>query len=480
MRRIRLLILLCTLGCMTSCNIEDTNPYPKTGAPVKFEIEFFVNMGTESKVTTSDSFISTWESGDAIGIYVVRGDGTLQASANYADNVKLTYDDNVWSASSPIYYPTDGDKLHFYAYYPYDEDMDPTDYTFAATGRSDLMIAKKEGVEPGDTPVSLAFAHIFSLVQVEVVKGDNIPEFDENLTVTLANVLPDITLSWEDAISATGTSTDIVMNKVDGMDNTFRALLPAQTLGADTKVTIVQNTAGSEIDMEYIGIQSAVLEAGNVHKYRVTLSPFHEYAIGDLYPHTGTTIGVVFWVNPDNKYHGKIVSLDEGRELKWSTNTTTTANTTMDNGLANMNTVYALNNTYLPHHAFLWVDNKNGGGTTNYDKATGVWYFPSIEELRVLAAGYNGKIYEEIIGWKLEQQLPDLDEECEAAREAFDAKLIIAGGTGLATSDHYWSSSEYDGNRKYPWYIHLEIGYTNRGISSIKDTEKKVRAIMAF
>lgn len=54
------------------------------------------------------------------------------------------------------------------------------------------------------------------------------------------------------------------------------------------------------------------------------------YVVGDVYPKTGKAVGVVFWIDPTDATKGKIVSLDEITNTKWSTVTNVAAGATTD------------------------------------------------------------------------------------------------------------------------------------------------------
>lgn len=488
MRTIYTFMLFCSLIWLTSCSShDDSDIHSYADTPVQFGIGFTARLGGDSRAQTDNDLVTTWQTGDAIGLYVVKGDADLQDTDNYAHNVKLTCNaDGTWITDAPIFYPGDGQSLHFYAYYPYSKgvtnlitrlfEVATNQSSAAGYNQSILMVAKTRDVVPSNNPVPLNFSQATSLLQVEVVKGsdDNIPDLDDNLTLTLSQAQFVTTLSWEDAFAPSGNTTNIVMHRVTAEANTaiFRALIPAQTLSATAVVNIVQPSADAEIRMNYTGVQSAELRAGNVHKYQETLTP-HQYAVGDVYPHTGIPQGIVFWVNPDDNRHGLIVSLDEG-EGTWSSSDVATNAVSETNGLANMRTVYELNAGYSNHPAFAWVHTKNGGGAVYYyHSTTGVWYLPSVEELRMLAAGYNGKVYED-------GSFDYESEECVNARTAFNKKLVAAGGMILYadTYDSYYSSTEYNASMSYcVGLVDAGYGFASKSSSS---SSTYVRAIMSF
>lgn len=486
-------LLLCLFILLSGCSSEDDIAPPilpsgKSG--ITFSMGFTGQDGL--KAATDKDFKTVWEPEDEVGLFIVKGSGGLQASGNYVDNLKMEYSGTSWTYTLPVgkeYYPNDGDELHFYAYYPYDEAMaDPTSHTFSVqtdqngqtSGKSnynlsDLLLAKAENVVKSDNAVQLTFSHAMSLVQVEVKKEINVPSFDDDFTVTLTNAKPDATLNWTNELTGTGTPTDIVMHRVaDATGYIYRALLPAQTLAANTKVTFVQTTADKEIDMEYQGVKSTALTAKNAHKYSVTLGwgidPDHEYAVGDAYPHTGPAMGIVFWLdNPSNgkSKHGKIVGLHEISFTIWADWTewsVQTYATDQFNGLLNMHTmslfISSEGKSWSNFPAFEWVHNMNSPSEDyGNPSATGVWYLPAYNEL-----GNNANsLYNAFI---------------TVGATTFNNKLTAAGGTAIVNSGlktFYWSSSEYV-TGDHAWHADFSGG----GDFIPKSSNERVRSVLAF
>lgn len=474
----RILYLLLPTMLLAGCDKDESGGEPATDDRIRFEIGFAPQdaaMGgaPETRTATAPDFKTTWETGDEIGVYIVKGSDGLQASGNYADNVKFIRQSNgTWSYTLPTgreYYPTDGDKLHFFAYYPYDAAMSaPTAYTFSVRtdqsaeadySLSDLMTAKAENVEESKNAVSLQFSHALSLVQVEVKREVNVPHFDGDFTVTLKGAKPDAVLGWSSNLTGTGTPTDIVMHKVAGMNYTYRALVPAQTLGAEAKVSFVQTTSGKEINMTYPGIASAVLPAKAVRKYSVTLGwgidPDHAYAIGDAYPHTGPAVGIVYWIDPtSNGKHGRVVGLKEitgrwGVYGKDESPDVTGIRSFDDGKTATRNLIAArkdATNFTTDYFIFNWIYQ-----TMNNGNIDGVWYLPAMAELSILYSAYNTN------------------------RGDFNDRLNAAGGDGLGDY-YYWSSSEGSGTST--WGVYFGAGsvfYDNKSIGSYS-----ARCFLAF
>ncbi|MDL2300009.1 hypothetical protein LJC21_04815, partial [Bacteroides sp. OttesenSCG-928-E20] len=206
------------------------------------------------------------------------------------------------------------------------------------------------------------------------------------------------------------------------------------------------------------------------------------YSIGDYYPDPTdpeTAIGVVFWVDPKDNRHGKIVHPIEN-SCSWGP-VKDIFYTSMYNGVVNMNRVWSVMFSFQSHppFKFAWAFNENSSNGNIYANATtGIWYLPALEELSALAAGFSGLVYENIAGWSYD--MPGYNSNASLDfRKAFNSKLKEIGGHELASinagSDHYWSSSENGSEKAH--YVTMPNGSKH---STSKLQKIKVRAIMAF
>lgn len=184
MKRIQLFILLTSLVYITGCSSNDDGLIPEfdpANEQIKFEIGFADSNSPKTRISyRTDILAASWKNGDKIGIYIVKGDGALQPSGNYADNLEFTYNyySGKWTTDNPLYYPNDGEKLSFYAYYPFNPDMtNPTAYNFSlptdqsvqySIETNDFMWAKQENVAKSNQGVSLLFSHALVLIKVDI------------------------------------------------------------------------------------------------------------------------------------------------------------------------------------------------------------------------------------------------------------------------------------------------------------------------
>jgi hypothetical protein len=190
-KKLLLPAMVTAMMLIASCSqhdIEENHPdISSNGGDIRFEI----NIAAQTRVATDLKFKSTWNYGDAIGVFAVRRPSgtaaTLTTSENFIQNVKLSYNSvkDTWTASEELWWPGNSDKLDFYAYYPYNaQATDPTHIAFNVMNdqsdrtngipnynRLDLLSAKADnngnGYGKGET-VSLVFSHALAMIQVSI------------------------------------------------------------------------------------------------------------------------------------------------------------------------------------------------------------------------------------------------------------------------------------------------------------------------
>lgn len=293
-----LLIVLLLAAC-DRMDMPDSNQLPPDGGDgIRFEIQI---SGSDTRATTTNDFKSSFTDGDVIGIFAVsRAPGTtatLQSDgSNYINNAKLVRieDTDIWyidNNDEPLWYPTNGNVLDFYAYFPYDpQATDPTTINFAL--KNDQRSADKFDMNHlmVATPVTalqnqmtkLVMNHLTALVQVELGNADLAIDPNGNPEVLLNNV------GLAGAINLNATEiADMVTLEEASRNNvsmqrmetdvetaatyTYRALVPAQTMPSGTKLLRIHN--GNEIWESEAPDKETKLIAGNVKKHRQVL-PF--------------------------------------------------------------------------------------------------------------------------------------------------------------------------------------------------------------
>ena len=167
------------------------------------------------------------------------------------------------------------------------------------------------------------------------------------------------------------------------------------------------------------------------------------YKVGDYYD-DGTKQGVVFDVW-DGGRHGKIVSLDQGKGLRWEDSWRggfgRLGTDSKTDGKANTDKVMARDDANQ-YPAFVWCRNKGVD-----------WYLPAIDELKLLLLN-------------------------DSVHDAVNKTLAQKGGTKLYNKTDlswYWSSTERD--EFFAWYVHMYGGNT---YYLVKDGDGYVRVVSAF
>lgn len=407
------------------------------GEKIRFEIAVgtatATPQGVETRVATSTdgNYTSTFSNGDEIGVYIVKGNGGLQSSGNWVDNMKMTYNNGNWTYTFPSgkgYYPADGDKLSFYAYYPYNSTVTDalnmsisglTDQSTAVNlSKSDLLSASTLNVGKSTTPVQLTFSHALTMVELSVIGGGTGAQISSKVVVTLEGCMPDVSFNLSAGTAhASGNVKSVKMYRVEQPADanyqtsyTYRALVPTQTVFTSAELFRFSQTQGTITRALSHNLASNVaLYPGQVKPYTITLqgvSSTHTYAVGDYYPYKGFPIlGVVFETSNDGK-NGKIVDLDYIQRyapvpgnamapIRWG-DSTVDENAAGVFGIRDMNDGYngtrnLINkrkdqtNFVNVYCLFNWIYQTKNNGDVN-----GMWYLPAVNEMIKLHTQLSG------------------------------------------------------------------------------------------
>lgn len=184
-----------------------------------------------------------FEEGDEIGLYAIKRSGnnigSISESGNFCDNKRYIYRAGNFQPATPsdIIYPPAGEKVDFYAYYPYMSNVNPLSLTLnsymdQSSGSnyksSDYLFAKAEGgYINGKTPVSLIFSHLMGLVEVVIARHGS----DEIVSAKVAEAMTEQkgNLQTGTLSIVNNAKTPITMLSKDATSSQyiFRALLPS-------------------------------------------------------------------------------------------------------------------------------------------------------------------------------------------------------------------------------------------------------------
>lgn len=269
-------MIISAVVTVSSCrNADVEKEEPVAGEPIRFEMDF----GEDTRVTTDKEFKSEWEGPlrdefgvvldtgrcDCIGIFAGGSNKYISANAkaNYLHNERLSFDGTGWKPDRTLYWKPGTVEMDFQAYYPYSADMtDPTRVVFSVqtdqsteNGFRDsyLIVALPCNFRHRSQPVRMIFKHMMSLVHVTLTDTGGLLRDAESISVTLEKALTGIKpYNLHMALTSSPSACDgepaaIRMYRVERPDSpdynttyTFRALIPAQTIGVDNLRFIVE------------------------------------------------------------------------------------------------------------------------------------------------------------------------------------------------------------------------------------------------
>ena len=235
---------------MSACNNEmDEQDSANNGKlqPVQFQMSFASTRTTTGDETAGRA--TTWKAGDAIGIFAYPAGSTTNAVAT---NFKyILGNDGNWTATGSEIYPDQA--LDYYAYYPYQDGItDPAAINVAALtdqsktdessyAASDILASKTSNVAAGNGKVTLAFSHMFAMVEVKV-QGDLITQKPTKVELLGVKLNAELNLTATTPVAtqkADATAQDVTMfclenPNTDSKVYSFRAAVPAQEIAAST------------------------------------------------------------------------------------------------------------------------------------------------------------------------------------------------------------------------------------------------------
>lgn len=263
--------------------------FEKTPVPIEFNIAY----PGSTKATSS-----TFEAGDAIGLYAVEWlNGTqypLQVGGNYLNNEIVSFNGTVWIPQRTLYWSEN--PCDFYAFYPFQSQIGSIEkYPFSlATDQngngyeaSDLLYAKTENVSHSNGPVNLHFRHMLSKLVVVVLKGADFEgEIPDDIVAHVYNTTNDCTVNWITGSvekNPLGSKPTITMKKVS--NERFEAVLVPQNI--ERRTPLIELSMGG---IAYLLETSLSFRPGYVHTITVTLntSPDQELIEISIDPNTGT------------------------------------------------------------------------------------------------------------------------------------------------------------------------------------------------
>ena len=233
MRKQAFICVLLAAVLLPGCSEDGENTPQSTDGRVALEATSGIRMNTRA-------YDNTWESGDAIGIYMLDDDMT-DGDGNHKYTTAETAETGSFTAAEgqTLYFPVNGDARDFVAYYPYRETLaEGNVYTVDVkkqTSQKDIDLmgaAKVTGKDKTNPKVAFVFTH--KLVKLAItIKADGTSLTDDDLagtTVSLSNQQTAATYNvvrGGEATVTAGTPADIALH-TDGL-KAEGIVLPAAT-----------------------------------------------------------------------------------------------------------------------------------------------------------------------------------------------------------------------------------------------------------
>ena len=171
------ILMVAALLLLGACGNDNEGTAPDGGDRVALE----VSSGIESR-----AYDNKWESNDAIGIYMLKT-GTATISEGAENRRYFTADGgSAFTATTEqtIYFPLDGSKVDFIAYYPYQKTLTNGAFALDVSTQTDLSAidlmtagVKSTEAEPLDKnhyKVHFKFAHRLTKLELNISNGRGI------------------------------------------------------------------------------------------------------------------------------------------------------------------------------------------------------------------------------------------------------------------------------------------------------------------
>ena len=472
-------------------------------APAACDMDYItaVGPGTPVKTVVNNSTKVFWVSGDKIVIY---SDG--DATAVYTTNLDQPSAEAVFGRTSDNKPVKSGDMYH--AVYP---SSAVTKWNLSTEGQTGpfcyVNIPKQQTVAIGSwdpkaavlvassQTSQLAFKHVVAYVRFEVTEQTGefvsvrlLSDNKEKLSDSQAAV--QYGDSGEIVVTPGAASSDYISLRGSDADAVFApgayyiGLIPGDFTGGltlsftDAKGLVAEHSVGP-----------LTLNPGEVSDWgQIAPLTFAEgktpLEIATVFKENDINQGVVYWVDPNNPYKGKVISASSAETMDWSENyykgyLWTDKIQSQDDGLLNYNqfhssTVYTsqMEKFYALYYCEKMRETHGGN-----------WYLPAPKELRTLCQVYYNlselpPASVAMIDYRFENSV--LSQSAMNAKADFDAALRQLGETTTATLDgdangdgvsdnngygtvegvSYWSSKVNTGGEVQ--FVNLGVYYVNR------------------
>ena len=279
-------MLFASVAVFISCKDEQTIEIDRS------EVKFSSNINMTSVRTRASDI--TWDPNDAIGVYMY--EENTQNIVEGKENIRYVTEaggekGSFQAANTVIYFPDNGNKVRFMAYYPHREDLLGNNDVYAVDVASqssqqviDLLYsfdssAKFDKTTPGKK-VALSFDHQLTKVYVNVMAGEGLVDSDlQDIIVSFDGLNTKAYFNLTDGtLGNSGVPAEIALRPTfakNGYVTSFEAIvLPTETIPA-ASIVFDLNDGDSENNVEsdvFIWKFDNVLNKSTRYTYNVTIN----------------------------------------------------------------------------------------------------------------------------------------------------------------------------------------------------------------
>jgi uncharacterized protein YdeI (BOF family) len=278
-RNFFVLPLICMI--LSACEGETIDP-SRAGKSIRLTADI---EGLKTRVSGS-----TWEKGDAIGVYMKKAGESLN-SAVLANNINYIYNDagnfNPKDELETIYFPFNGSDVDFIGYYPFSEAVSNFTYPVKLTSQSnqaviDLMYSNNATAMNMSNPnVNMTFSHRLSKLELQIAHYRSLEL--EDLSVIITQVTTEASFDLANGIltpSSTEPKNIALHVSSDGSVAVAEAiLLPGTDLSASELWFIIGNNEQIYRSSLTSIMPRDTLAQSTLHSLNVTLFTDEEAAI---------------------------------------------------------------------------------------------------------------------------------------------------------------------------------------------------------
>lgn len=274
------IFMAAALLLLAACGNDHEGVTTDADGRVALQVTSGIHMQTRA-------YNDTWESGDAIGIYMLKGETTEAENYKYTTEETGTSGTFKANAANTIYFPINGDARDFTAYYPYREtianDIYPVDVTTQTSQKAiDLMgAAKVTGKNKNDADVAFEFAH--KLVKLEMtIQPDGTSLTAENMKDLKVEITNQPVKGTYDVVKG----GNVTVTAPETPDKAFDIRLLTNADGTAAEGIVLPNTSTEDMYLRftlkgidtpftweiYSAEKSQLYEAGKKYTYKITVT----------------------------------------------------------------------------------------------------------------------------------------------------------------------------------------------------------------